>query len=169
MKNKKWSAEQHEIQRRTGKALYAFYLLGPDGLTDEITGPCDPQRARQLSRFILHLMLLHPSEAFRKAYPSEHNHRYSCACCPACGCDLGREGGVVLQFVLDYLSHNFPSNDFALCDITQSLTMPSRLDADGFIVDVADLVRNGYHSDTLCGGCGVSMSEYEVVKEKTDG
>lgn len=70
--------------------------------------------------------------------------------CRSCNRDLTEEGAVCITL--------------AIAD--QTVDVPSRLDADGNLIDTqtAD-VAAGHHSETCCNHCGVSLIEYERLIE----
>lgn len=81
-------------------------------------------------------------------------HRYGTAdgegplqVCPACGASLADDDGCRLLLQVG----------------GQEIRLPTRLDDDGEAVDVDGTIASGYHSDTLCGKCGLSLADREVL------
>lgn len=82
-----------------------------------------------------------------KVEDSDWSHQYNVKVCPECENDLTKPGGVTIETYEDGKGNKY---------------LPSRLDDNGFVVDVDDVIENGLHSDTLCGSCTDSLNEYEV-------
>lgn len=76
----------------------------------------------------------------------EYAHRYPVRC-PYCAGDLTAEHGVVLGVVI----------------ARQTLEVPSRLDQEGWLEDVDDLIANGYHSFTSCNHCHEGLDQDEIM------
>ena len=77
-----------------------------------------------------------------------YSYQYDTTTCPECNHDLTQEGGVLLgvsigERVSEYRTELLP---------------------DGTLIDVDNLVHNGYHSYTVCGNneCGADLGENEV-------
>lgn len=76
---------------------------------------------------------------------AHYQHCYSVKTCPSCNQDLTVPGHVVLVASVNEALHSFPT----------------RLDQTGLLVDVDQLIENGYHSDTECS-CGERLTDYEI-------
>lgn len=64
--------------------------------------------------------------------------------CPACRFDLTADGGVMVHLAV----------------AGREFDVPSRLDADGRLLDTADrAVSAGFHAGTHCGKCGELVTE----------
>lgn len=77
---------------------------------------------------------------------SEYSHSYSVLACPECGNDLTRPSGVTIETYEEGEGNKY---------------LPSRLDNDGTVQDVDDVIEDGLHSDTLCGKCSLPLNDYE--------
>ena len=84
--------------------------------------------------------------ALQSTEGGENVHRYPTTC-PSCKADLTRPESVELVYTI---------GDDQVHETT------SRLDENGRLVDVGGVVAKGYHSDTVCGGCLVSLAEHEL-------
>jgi hypothetical protein len=69
--------------------------------------------------------------------------------CPECGRDWCREGGVTLEAYIAGFHHS----------------VATTLDEKGHLVDVDNLVANGYHSATRCGHCEDALIDLDGVIE----
>lgn len=74
-------------------------------------------------------------------------HRYSVTSCPRCKADFRAPASIDMVVSVDGAT-------------TRIMT---KLDPYGLLVDVNKLIANGYHSDTLCGSCSVSLADREVT------
>ena len=72
--------------------------------------------------------------------------------CPECGCELDIPGNVILEVVTGGRPWRFDT-----C-----------LDEDGSLVDVDNLVANGYHGATICGGCENLLIDVGVEEVDTN-
>ena len=75
-----------------------------------------------------------------------YTHVYGVTNCPKCRADLSQKDTV----------HLFASVAGNI------ISVPTRLTATGELVDVDNLIKNGYHSSTECA-CYHPLNEYEVV------
>ncbi len=71
--------------------------------------------------------------------------------CPACGAKLTEPESVALGAVVASLE----------------IEVASRLAEDGRLLDVDDLIENGYHSSTSCMACGEGLADYEGEGEES--
>ena len=81
--------------------------------------------------------------------PEKFRHQYSVTVCPDCGNDLAAESGVTIESFRDGIGTGM---------------VASKLDADGVLIDVFDLIADGLHSDTECGKCGLSLADLELER-----
>ena len=70
--------------------------------------------------------------------------------CPGCGHDLQKPGSVVVHFSITDKVLNFAT----------------RLDENGKVQDQDELIANGYHSSTCCGGCAEQLTNFDSVDEQ---
>ncbi len=73
-----------------------------------------------------------------------YQHRYCVTNCPNCNNDLTAANAVEIVAMND-LGHSMGQHK-------------SSLDATGLLIDVSNIVANGYHSDTECAKCGESLA-----------
>lgn len=78
-----------------------------------------------------------------------YSYSYDVTECPECGHKLTDDYGVTIHFVV----------------AGQQREVISRLTTEGNLVDVDDLVANGYHAGTSCGECGESLADFEECEE----
>lgn len=76
----------------------------------------------------------------------KYAHRYPVRC-PYCAGDLTAEQSVILGVTI----------------ANQTFELPSQLDQDGWLMDVDDLVVNGYHSFTSCNHCNEGLDQDEIM------
>jgi hypothetical protein len=74
---------------------------------------------------------------------------YDVTNCPRCGADLTAQDVVWLVAYDERVGLG---------------RLPTRLDADGRLIDVKGAVADGLHSDTECRSCGEGLAEYEVFE-----
>lgn len=79
---------------------------------------------------------------------AEYHHFYSVRECPECGRDLTAPGSVIIETYEEGEGHNY---------------LLSRLNKDGELEDVNDVIEDGLHSDTLCAVCNEPLNDYEVL------
>ena len=80
---------------------------------------------------------------YRHCYPTR---------CPKCDADLTCDNVVVIHFIV--ADHHGEA--------------ASRLDLDGWLVDIDRVVAHGHHSGTACGTCGEGLDGCELHAESAD-
>lgn len=78
---------------------------------------------------------------------STYTHKYPMTC-PHCQADLTKENACLAYFSIAGRTESFPS----------------QLEGDGSLIDVDDLIANGYHSDTECATCSESLAGDEILE-----
>jgi len=76
------------------------------------------------------------------------SYSYTVTRCPKCKADLTKEDAISLVTSAGGVRET-----------------PTRLDEDGDLIDVEDLVANGYHSETRCGSCDKSLVDFEIQED----
>jgi len=89
-------------------------------------------------------------EAMRRTM-SEYQHCYPTKC-PKCDADLTVDDTVVLHFIT----------------AGQPGEVASRLDQDGWLMDMDNVIAHGHHSGTNCRPCGERLDGYEIDSGVTD-
>jgi hypothetical protein len=79
---------------------------------------------------------------------SKFRHRYPTKC-PKCGTDLTADSAVVIHFIV--AGHRGETH--------------SRLDPDGWLVDVDSVLAHGHHSGTDCRSCGQRLDDHEILDD----
>lgn len=77
-------------------------------------------------------------------------HTYSVITCPSCQADLTQEDAVTMT-----------------TSVGGSIReVPSRLDSEGSLEDVDDLLKNGYHSGSSCTACGAGLEDHQLIDDE---
>jgi hypothetical protein len=82
---------------------------------------------------------------------SKYRHCYPTKC-PKCNADLTADNAVVIHFIV--------------ADCPGEVI--SRLDQDGWLADMDNIIAHGHHSGTGCRGCGEGIDGYEILGDFAD-
>jgi hypothetical protein len=77
---------------------------------------------------------------------SNYSYSYDVKACPACEFDFNMPNAIEITVVI--------------ADVPREVN--TQLRGDGSLVDVENLVANGYHGGTRCARCGESLEQHET-------